>query len=108
MPASAAQQFYDMAATLVADLENRRPALEAELQKIKTRERDIDAELRATHLGRKRLGEFAVKIGMDYQCPRCWVRDETRTTLRPVSSKTKDDHFACDTCGLDVLIVMGL
>jgi len=51
-----------------------------------------------------RVREYRPKIGLDYQCPLCWMKDEVRVALDPVATGTKDDAFGCDRCGSDYLI----
>jgi len=107
MAASANQQLLEIAEDVVRSLETRRSSLEAELLQIETRKRELEAQINATQFARQRLSNLRFKVGPDYQCPRCWITNETRSGLRPVPSDTKDDLFACDTCGLDVRIKMG-
>lgn len=92
---------------LVANLEGRRPALEAELREIERRKLQVNAELEATHIARHRLVNFRPRFGADYQCPRCWVHHETRSRLESVGSDTRDDILRCRQCGADVVIPSG-
>ena len=105
--ASVADQLGQIAFDEAARMQYERPALEAELLEIEARKREIEAKLDATKFALKRANNFLFKVGVDYQCPRCWVRHENRTTLRCLPSDVKNDFFACDTCGLDAEIVMG-
>lgn len=95
----------EKAAAIAEQLYGSVPALEAELREIEKRKLEIESKLDAAHLARKRAIEFINKVGPDYQCPRCWVRDKNRSTISPLPSNTKDNLFACDTCGLDVQVV---
>ena len=99
-----------MVADIAADMQYRRSALKTELLEIEARKREIEADLDATRLALKRARNFIPIIGMNHQCPRCWVRHEDRTTLRPIPSDTKDDLFTCDAprCCLEVRIEMGV
>ena len=110
MSASTSQQIFEIAEEIVQHMEARRSALQAELAKIEARKREIDLALRATKLGRERLANFQIKIGPDYQCPSCWVRNEQRTTLSAIPSDTKDNLYRCDdrTCDQVVRIVWSL
>ena len=105
MSGPVAQQLFDIGERIVQEMEARRPNLEAELLGMEKRQAAIERELHATKLARERLVHFAYKIGPDYQCIRCWVTNEKRTSLSPIPSNTKDNLFRCDDCGLPVRIV---
>ena len=51
-----------------------------------------------------RLSVFRPKIGVSYQCPACWVKNEKRSALDPIQTNTRDDAFGCEVCGSDFLI----
>lgn len=52
----------------------------------------------------KRLTNFSVKIGGDYQCPACWIERNSRSALMPKQSTTKDDVLECGECGHSLTI----
>jgi hypothetical protein len=69
--------------------------LEAQLRQL-TEQRDgqIDA--------RKRLDAYQPKVGTDYLCPNCWVKDGRRSPLTPIPFERADeDIMRCHTCGRD-------
>ena len=41
-------------------------------------------ECDTARLAPKRLANYSVKLGADYQCPRCWIDNEARSALRPI------------------------
>ena len=47
---------------------------------------------------------YKARIGADYQCPWCFIKDGERTPLDPIPTGTRDDAFGCDRCGSDYLI----
>ena len=51
-----------------------------------------------------RLIGYKARVGVNYQCPLCWMRDEVRSPLDPIPTGTRDDAFGCDRCGSDYLI----
>lgn len=79
-------------------------AFEAQLLEIEKRKSEIEARLDKAKLAQKRLQDFRPRIGRDFQCPRCWVQNETRSALTAVPSSTGDDILRCHTCGADYLI----
>src|ERR1700675_4038863 len=79
-------------------------ALQTELREIERRKGEIEAKLHAADFAHKRSLNFRPRIGSDFQCPRCWVQNETRTALRPDDSNTRDDIFRCHICGADYVI----
>jgi hypothetical protein len=84
---------------IVTNMQNRVRALEAELAGGERGDVYLGAQLHAMHASRERLASFAARIGGNYQCPRCWVRDGTKRTVRAVPSPNEDDLLRCDRCG---------
>ncbi len=83
------------------NMQRSTPALEAELREVEKRKIAIDAKLNAAKLAQKRLLDFRPRLGADFQCPRCWVQNETRSRLAPIPSGSADDILRCRTCGED-------
>ncbi|MCF8469332.1 MAG: hypothetical protein K9G30_00960 [Parvibaculum sp.] len=81
----------------IAGFEKKKAQLENELS-------INQAALNAAQLCHDHFADFQVKVGADYQCPRCWINNESRSTLRPVPSDTDTDILHCPNCQLDVLI----
>lgn len=77
---------------------------ERELADLEKRLADAKAKRDTARLAPKRLADFQVKIGADYQCPRCWISEGVHASIRPVPSNTRDDLFGCRRCGSDFLI----
>ena len=80
------------------------PALEAQLREIERSKTDIEAQLDAAKRAHKRLLDYRPRIGVDFQCPRCWIQKEVKSALSPVGGATRDDILRCHTCGLDIYI----
>ena len=90
---------------IVEAAQNRAAALEREMDSGEAYDARVKAQLEAAHLARKRLANFMVQIGPDYQCPRCWIEDEARSTLRGIPSENRnEDWLACSArdCGYRV------
>lgn len=95
-------KFQEIAAEIARNLQGSATSLQRELFDIEARKTAIEAELHAAHLSLKRLADFKVKIGADYQCPRCWVMRGVISALRQVNSSSHhEDWYRCDTCGLE-------
>jgi hypothetical protein len=80
------------------ELKPERLKLEARLQEIKARSEPVDLCL-------ERIPYFKPEMSGDLQCPRCWISNETKTSLTPVPSETEDDYYWCGRCRLEVRIV---
>jgi hypothetical protein len=78
--------------------------LEQETLDLKTRLAEKEAERDAARLAPKRLANYPVRLGTDYQCPRCWIEHEKRSPLRPIPSGDKNDILRCGICGEDFII----
>jgi hypothetical protein len=53
------------------------------------------ARFESANLAFKRTANFKVKIGTDYQCPRCWVESGKAASLRADPGDTRDDILRC-------------
>jgi len=100
-----AAQIQQIALEFASNAQHRAFALQSKLAEIEARKVAIEAELHTANLARKRIANFKVQIGADYQCPRCWIEHETRSALIPISGGTRDeDFFRCSTCHYELTI----
>lgn len=55
---------------------------------------------------RSRFQSFIPRLDHAYQCPKCWIRDGIRSSLRPVHGTDEYDVLRCnrDACGVDVIV----
>lgn len=55
---------------------------------------------------RVRLTTYRPRMGNEQFCPRCWMKDGIRSTLRCVSGTDDYDVLRCNsnTCGVDIII----
>ena len=96
--------LLDEAANTVQRLEEGVAVLEAELAAIDQRVAEINGEIRDAKLARQRLLDFRAQIGSDFQCPRCWVQSEERSTLEALPTTDGEEILICRTCGSEFLI----
>ncbi len=61
-----------------------------------------DAAIKSADSAMDRLGRFDPIIDGDYQCPHCWIANETHSLLKPIPSDTRIDQFRCETCGCEI------
>ena len=85
-------------------LEGGVATLELELVAIEQRRIETEAELKTAKLARTRLLDFRPRLGHGYQCPHCWIQNQTQSTLSPVASVTSDEILRCDACGSEYVI----
>lgn len=78
----------------VLDLEKKKADMEMKLHQ-------IEAQLDMARLSHKRFPDYRPEIGTDYQCPRCWINNERRSTLVPIPSDNDTDTLRCRNCGID-------
>jgi hypothetical protein len=88
----AAQEAAEYAQTFASQLEQEVSDLEMRLAQKK-------AERDAARLAPKRLADFQVKIGADYQCPHCWMENGIHSPLHGIPGSAREDVFRCRTCG---------
>jgi hypothetical protein len=91
--------LLDDTARMANSLEGGVAALEAELVAIEQRRIETEAELKTAKLARTRLLDFRPRPGHGYQCPHCWIQNETQSTLRPMASVTSDEILSCHAGG---------
>ena len=89
---------------IASNMQNHVRTLEAELAHVDDLKAHLEAGLHAAKLARERLASFQARIGRNYQCPRCWVRDGTNHKVRAVPNPNGDDLLRCDRCGGDWVI----
>ena len=89
---------YANSCRIVDELQTRARALQPELEKIEARKREIETISHAANLSLKRLSSFQPEIDGNFQCPRCWVHHEARTSMLPVPGTDTEDFFKCHVC----------
>ncbi len=84
----------------VREAQANSPRLEAELAQMKTRKLAIENELQSASLAVQRASEFVTnRMGLDYYCPRCWIKHGRRSPITPIGSDDPHvDLFRCETC----------
>ena len=95
---SIAHGISDLAAQMAEESQQRAATLQAKLQEIEAQRTEVQAELDAAKLARQRLANFQVQIGLNFQCPQCWIYNGVQSSLRPIPSGTGEDVFRCDIC----------
>ena len=106
MPATPKIQLTQVALQISNDIQERTLKLKNELAEMEQRKLLIEAHLSSAQAVRERSRNFRPEIDGDFQCPSCWVRNETEVSLATIPSDTKDDLFRCGRCGLEVEIQM--
>jgi hypothetical protein len=90
-------EAQDIASTL---LQRRDDALQAKLLELEKEKATIVTERKSIGLAQNRALTFKPRIGPDYQCPACWVKDEKQSRIDFVADAS-GDHARCDVCGFD-------
>jgi hypothetical protein len=83
---------------MAESLSDGRRALEDELADIEKRKAEIEANLSAAKVAHGRAATFEPEIGGNLQCPRCWIYDGNKVSVRPVPGTDKQDFFRCNKC----------
>ena len=89
---------------IVNDINRNVSALELDLREIEARKAEIEAKLHSAKLSLKRLSNFHSEDGGDFQCPRCWISNETRSSLTPILGTDSENIFRCKVCGYKISI----
>jgi hypothetical protein len=96
--------LLDEATRVASSLEGGVAILEVELLAFERHKLETEAKLKTAKLARTRLLDFRPRRGHDYQCPFCWLQNETQSTLNSVPSVTSDEILRCDACGSEYVI----
>jgi hypothetical protein len=92
--------LHKLAADYAVDAKNRAARLHSEATELEIKVVHLRSQGDAASLAPKRLSNYQVKIGVDYQFSRCWIDNERRSPLVPEpGGGAGRDFFRCDTCG---------
>ena len=96
----AIEDVLAMKAKVISDrIGSRLARLLTDLDELEQKKREIEAECEAVRGAPERLLKFRPKIGADYFCPDCWIKNERRSTMRPVPSGLPNvDIMRCNAC----------
>lgn len=89
------------------ELEDKSNKLNADLEDVRRRERQIQLKLDAVRSAIKRSADFQSRAEADFQCPSCWIHDKTRTNLTPVPGTSQASILVCGTCKAEFIIPFG-
>jgi hypothetical protein len=98
---SIAGELKQMANDLARQAQARIPALKAELVEIDTQRAAVESQLNAAKQSEERASRFQSPIGLDEQCPDCWVKSEIRSPLYAIGADPdypRADMYRCRTC----------
>ena len=96
-------EIEQVAIDIARQLEARGARAEHELLEIKAKEAQLLRQCDAARNAQNRRLNFQIKLGSDYQCPRCWIMHETRSSLHPVHAEhPRVDILRCDACRFDL------
>ena len=102
---NAATHIQAIATQIAGNAHDRASTLERELAAIEARKCEIQAQLKTARLAAKRLADFQVNVGGQYQCPNCWIERETKVMLKPIGrGADTESAFCCQSCGLQISI----
>jgi len=88
-----------VAADYAAQVKQRETRLQAEVIQLEIQTIHKKIALNTARLASNRRLDFQVRIGIDYQCPRCWIDSERRSALFSVGGGTRHENFfRCHTC----------
>ncbi len=98
------EHIQQAAIQIANDINRNASALELDLREIEDRKAEIEAKLHSAKLSLKRLSNFHSEDGGDFQCPRCWISNEARSSLTPILGTDSEDIFKCKVCGYQISI----
>jgi hypothetical protein len=101
---TAEEHVTQLAEQLAAQSQSRARHLRAELLEAERKVSEIKAKLDAANLALKHLPSFQPMINGQFQCPRCWLDHELRSSLENKPGRHRVDPYDCSTChfGMEV------
>jgi hypothetical protein len=99
-------QLQEMAAEFARNAQSQATHLHHELLEIERRKRQIEAKFHVANLAHDRLASFVPALEGNFLCPRCWINNEVRSSLRPIGGggTSTEDLFRCNTCELEIAL----
>lgn len=94
----------EAAREIAAEVEQSVARLQREQPELEKRLAEKQAQLDLASLAPKRLANYVVRVGADYQCPRCWIYEEKRSRMLPRPGPPRQDIFECVVCGRSVVL----
>ena len=82
------ESLWSEAEQISLKVQRRAQTIKARLDEIERQKAAIEAELYSTDSVLQRAVNFRPCIGRDFQCPRCWIRNEARSALHPFPAPT--------------------
>ena len=97
--------ILETAAELVGRAQHRAISLRTELEELEKRKAALENELQTAESMAQRLAVFKCHNGSDYQCPRCWLEEESLSHLTlKKGGGWRDDFFLCELCTLEIKV----
>ena len=93
----AANEIALAALDLAQALQNKAPGLREQYLAAESHATRLKAECDRASMAPKRLASFKVKVGADYQCPRCFIESERHSALLPLGNG-RSDVLRCKHC----------
>jgi hypothetical protein len=94
--------LLEVATELMAASQARLRQTHDEIEDLEAQLRQLKAQLDGQLDAGKRLNAYQPKVGTDYLCPNCWIKDDQRSTLMPIPFvRADEDILRCYTCGRD-------
>ena len=92
----------DVAKELAALSPARLAQTDAEIAELEQQLEQLKAQRDGQIHAHTRLDAYRPKVGVDYRCPNCWIRDGQQSLLKPIPLERPDqDILRCHTCGRD-------
>ncbi len=100
------RHILEKATEIVAHAQHRVTKIRSELEALEIRKAAIKAELQLADLVTKRISSFVIRNGTDYQCPRCWLEEESSSSLKQKrGGEWRGKFFICELCELEIKLI---
>ena len=93
-----AMYLADLAANIAFGYQHQAVDLQRQIAEIDHRKAQLLMEREIARRARERFPDYRVQIGVDYQCPYCWVGRGAEGSLQATESADGSDTFRCGSC----------
>lgn len=93
-----AMYLADLAGHIALGYQHQATDLQRQIAEIDERKAQLLREREIARRARERFPHYRVQIGVDYQCPYCWVSRGAQGFLQAIESADGSDTFRCGSC----------
>ena len=88
-----------LASDCALSAKERAAQLDRELTELEIRKGVLETQFKSAVAAANRISNYRPRLGLDYQCPNCWVEKGMMSPMQVMPSGAVADRFRCRLCG---------